>query len=104
MFVDAAEDQAEHWGGDPYVVARPTRIKAEHALASAAIPLLFPGVRVGGAYDCDGGLRLNTPLSPALRLGADRLLVIAAGGIHDPRRRKTAPPAAETCRTRVRPT
>jgi NTE family protein len=82
VFVDGAEDRVEHWGRDPFVIARPGRITAEHALASAAIPLLFPGVRVGGAYYCDGGLRLNTPLSPALRLGADRLLVI---GLRHPR-------------------
>jgi NTE family protein len=48
-----------------------------HALASAAIPLLFPAVRVASTYYVDGGLRLNTPLAPALRLGADRVLVVA---------------------------
>jgi NTE family protein len=48
-----------------------------HALASAAIPLLFPAVRVASTYYADGGLRLNTPLAPALRLGADRVLVLA---------------------------
>ena len=45
--------------------------------ASAAIPFLFPSVRIGEHYYVDGGLRMNTPLSPALRLGADRVLVIA---------------------------
>ena len=40
------------------------------------IPLLFPSVRVGARYYGDGGLRLNTPLAPAVRLGADRILVI----------------------------
>jgi NTE family protein len=52
------------------------RLAPVHALASAAIPLLFPSVRVGSRYYADGGLRLNTPLAPALRLGADRVLVI----------------------------
>ena len=46
------------------------RLAPVHALASAAIPLLFPSVRVGSRYYADGGLRLNTPLAPALRLGA----------------------------------
>src|SRR5262249_21642069 len=46
------------------------------ALASAAIPLLFPARRIDRAFYCDGGLRLNTPLAPALRLGADRVMVI----------------------------
>jgi NTE family protein len=47
-----------------------------HALASAAIPVLFPPVRVGGTYYADGGLRMNTPLAPAVHLGADRVLVV----------------------------
>lgn len=48
-----------------------------HVLASASIPLLFPSVSVDGQLYCDGGLRLNTPLGPAIRLGARRVLVIA---------------------------
>jgi len=60
----------------PFVVARPARINPAHALASAAIPLLFPAIRISGAYYCDGGLRRNTPLAPALPLGADRVVVI----------------------------
>jgi NTE family protein len=59
------------------VVPRPTRILPVHALASAAIPLLFPAVRIGRTYYADGGLRLNTPLAPAIRMGADRVLVVA---------------------------
>ena len=39
--------------------------------------MLFPAVRIGSTYYADGGLRLNTPLAPALRLGADKVLVIA---------------------------
>lgn len=61
---------------DPTVVERPTRITAEHALASAAIPILFRSVRLDGGWHCDGGLRQNVPLSPARRLGATRLLVV----------------------------
>jgi NTE family protein len=49
----------------------------DHALASAAIPLLFKPVAVDGTLYVDGGLRQNTPLSPALRLGADRVMVVA---------------------------
>jgi len=51
-------------------------ITAAHALASGAIPVLFPAVRVGDQLFSDGGLRQNTPLRPAMRLGATRLLVI----------------------------
>ena len=46
-------------------------------LASAAIPMLFPAVKIGEEYFTDGGLRQNTPMSPAIRLGADRLLLVS---------------------------
>ena len=36
----------------------------------------FPALRIDGGFYCDGGLRMNTPLSPALRLGVDRLLIV----------------------------
>jgi NTE family protein len=52
----------------------------DHILASAAIPIVFPPVKVRiGTRECwfgDGGLRLVTPLSPAIRLGASRLLAL----------------------------
>ncbi len=53
------------------------RIGPDHVLASAAIPLLFPTRRVGLHYYCDGGLRFNTPIAPAIRGGAERLVVIS---------------------------
>jgi len=58
------------------MVARPAEIAAEHVLASAAVPLLFPAVEIDGHFYCDGGLRQNVPLSPARRLGANSLIVI----------------------------
>ena len=61
--------------------------------ASAAIPFLFPAVRVGDRFYVDGGLRMNTPLSPALRLGADRVLVVATKQRPD---RPRGPPATPT--------
>jgi NTE family protein len=51
-------------------------VAAEHVLASAALPFLFPARRIGRSYYCDGGLRFNTPISPAIRCGAQRLVVI----------------------------
>lgn len=54
-------------------------LKSEHAMASAAIPIIFPPVIVGKTYYMDGGIKLNTPLSPAIQLGAERILVI---GLH----------------------
>jgi NTE family protein len=53
------------------------RITADHVLASAAIPLLFPTRRIGEHYYCDGGLRFNTPIAPAIRAGAERLVIIS---------------------------
>ena len=53
------------------------RLTPRHALASAAIPIVFPTVRVAGRIYSDGGLRQNTPVAPALRLGAGRVLVIS---------------------------
>ena len=71
-----ARDPGAGWGQDASLVARRVDLQVEHALASAAIPVLFPAVRIGETYYADGGIRLNTPLAPALRLGADRVLVI----------------------------
>jgi NTE family protein len=52
-------------------------ISAEHVLASAALPMFFPARRVGNGYYCDGGLRFNTPIAPAIRSGAERLVVVS---------------------------
>ncbi len=54
----------------------PARIGIQHLVASASIPLIFPAIRVNREYFGDGSMRQLTPLSPALHLGADRLLVI----------------------------
>jgi NTE family protein len=48
----------------------------EHLMASVAIPLLFPPIRIGADYFGDGAMRQLHPLSPAIHLGADRLLII----------------------------
>jgi NTE family protein len=77
VFLDGALADAAPWTSDPQSVVVPTEIGAVHVRASAAIPFLFPAVRIGDGYYVDGGLRMNTPLSPALRLGCDRLLVVA---------------------------
>jgi len=61
----------------PRTLIRSDMITSRHALASAAIPLLFPPVRIGNEYYCDGGLRLNTPIAPALRLGATHVFAVA---------------------------
>lgn len=62
-------------------------IEAEHILASAALPLAFAPVQLDGDFYGDGALRSTSPLSPAIRTGADRILVIATrDGFLDRRR------------------
>lgn len=51
-------------------------IGLDHLMASAAIPFLFPAVRVEGTWFGDGAMRQVAPLSPAIHLGAERILVI----------------------------
>ena len=67
-------------------VALPMAIGVDHVYASAAIPLVFPPapIVVAGAtaYFGDGALRLVTPLSPAIRLGAERVLAIGVRNQH----------------------
>lgn len=53
-----------------------TRIGVPHLLASAALPLLFPPQRIGNEYFVDGSLRMAEPLRPAIKMGADRILII----------------------------
>ncbi len=60
----------------PRTVVRGALIGPPHALASAAIPILFPSVRIGRELFMDGGVRQNTPIAPALRLGATHVLAI----------------------------
>jgi NTE family protein len=76
VFVQRSEGNLPRWSRDPTMVGRSAVIRAEHVLASAAVPLLFPAVDIDGQFYCDGGLRQNVPLSPARRLGADSLVVV----------------------------
>ncbi|UVE16550.1 patatin-like phospholipase family protein [Pseudomonas sp. LS44] len=61
-------------------VGVPTRLKLEHLLASAAIPLIFPAEKLHREYFGDGAMRQAAPISPALHLGANRVLVIGVSG------------------------
>jgi NTE family protein len=53
-----------------------SELTIDHLMASAAIPLLFPPIKIGDDYFGDGAMRQIHPLSPAIHLGADRLLII----------------------------
>jgi len=57
--------------------ARQTELTVDHVMASAALPLFFPAVQVGDQWFGDGGIRLTAPLSPAVHLGASRILAIS---------------------------
>lgn len=76
VFMDGQLADPAPWDFDPNATAEVTQITPRHVRASAAIPFFFPAVRIGDRFYLDGGLRMNTPLSPALRLGCDRLLII----------------------------
>lgn len=76
----------------PYTGTYPVKfldLDWRHIMGSSAIPVLFPAVDIDGVYYSDGGLRLNTPMSPAIHMGANRVLVI---GMHDPHARLDTPP------------
>jgi NTE family protein len=77
VFVQRREPGLPAWSHDPWVKPAEVVLGPEHALASAAIPLLFRSARIGDEYYCDGFVRQNTPLAPALRLGADRVLILS---------------------------
>jgi len=69
-----------------------------HLLASAAIPFMFPAVTLPlqGSYEWfgDGSMRQTAPISPAIHLGADRILVIGAGRMREPAGPRTTAPSA----------
>jgi NTE family protein len=54
-------------------------IAVEHLVASSALPFIFPPVRINREYFGDGSMRQIAPISPALHLGADRLVIIGVG-------------------------
>lgn len=79
-------------------VGRRTEFTLEHLMASMSVPLLFPPEKIGDDYYGDGAMRQLAPLSPALHLGANRLLVVGmrssgGGGVST---RRSAPQAEPT--------
>lgn len=70
---------------DPWLrhrrVGVPTRLSLQHLLASTSIPLLFPPVKINREYFGDGAVRQSAPISPALHLGATRVLVVGVSGL-----------------------
>jgi NTE family protein len=70
-----------------------SRIGVDHVMASSAIPIFFPPVRIHDTYFGDGSIRNTAPLSPAINLGAERIVAIGVSGPAAPlRRRRRKPP------------
>ena len=66
---------------DTWQRARRSAVRAaitlDHVMASAALPILFPAIRLGDGYYGDGSIRHASPLAPAIHLGADRIIAIS---------------------------
>jgi len=77
LFMQTGPSTALPSHAPPRALIRADRIGPNHVLASASLPILFPPVRVGQELYMDGGLRQNTPVAPALRLGATHALVVS---------------------------
>lgn len=81
-------------------VGQRSELTLDHLMASAAIPLLFSPIKLGDDYFGDGAMRQLHPLSPAIHLGADRLLIIGvrarrAAGVNVDRRHAPMPTPGE---------
>lgn len=84
-----------HGAIDPWLRHRrlgvPTRLAVPHLLASTAIPLIFEPVKINREYFGDGAVRQTAPISPALHLGATRVLVVGVSGNPVGEQTRTAP-------------
>jgi NTE family protein len=78
VFLQAPADTPS-WHRRRWRVER-TPIRVEHLMASSAIPIFFPPVEVDGRYFGDGSIRNTAPLSPAINLGAERIVAIGVSG------------------------
>jgi NTE family protein len=93
------QSAAEHL---PWIRSNRLAVQGEltmaHLLASAAIPFMFPAVTLPlqGSYEWfgDGSMRQTAPISPAIHLGADRILVIGAGRMREPAGPRVMAPSA----------
>jgi NTE family protein len=85
-FYDAVDDITP-WTRSQRIAVRDS-IRVAHLLASSAIPFVFPAValKIGGHTEfCgDGSMRQAAPISPAVHLGAQRILIVGAGRMHEP--------------------
>lgn len=104
------EDSCDNWQGASFDVMYVESLTAKHGLASAALPSVLPSVQLdvegGSVRFIDGGICENVPVDPAVRLGADRVIVVDISGRswwhdrygepHDTRPHWEVPARAET--------
>ena len=92
-----AHPEAETWKRTHRAGAR-VRLGVDHLLASSAIPFIFPAIKIHREYFGDGSMRQLAPVSPAIHLGAERILVVGAGRMAEEKERKRGdvyPPLAQ---------
>jgi NTE family protein len=77
------------------------RITLEHVMASSAIPIFFPPVPIEGSFYGDGGVRMNYPMSPAIHLGADRIVAVSVRHVRSPSETAAREESARTDRLPV---
>lgn len=77
-------------------LAQHCNLTHDHLLASSAIPFIFPAMRLdgpqGNAYFGDGSMRQTAPISPAIHLGASKILVVGAGRMLEPPKKSLEEP------------
>lgn len=76
-----AEDTTQPWERAKRC-GQATQLNSEHLMASSAIPLVFPSIKIKNQYFGDGSVHQLSPLSPAIHLGAERIFVI---GVDQPK-------------------
>lgn len=86
VFYQTAET-VEDWARSDRFSVR-SDLTVEHIMASSAIPMFFPPEKIGDSWYGDGCVRQTTPLSPAIHLGADRIITIGIRAPHPHERQK----------------
>jgi len=76
-WVQTREDCGIQTWERPQRKSAPCVLHVDHVLASSALPFFFPAIQVDGAWYGDGGIRLTSPLSPAVHLGARRIIAVS---------------------------
>ena len=75
-WVQTREDCAMPAWERPQRKSEACALRVDHVMASAALPFFFPAIEIDGAWYGDGGIRQTAPLSPAIHLGATRILAV----------------------------